>query len=121
LGRNIPFANSVKYLDVISDQRMAWRLHIETIEAKVFRTFIRFYSLFKSERLSVNVKLILHKALIRSVITYACLAWEFAAETYLQKLSAYKRRFSAPQAPSRGDHWSAICMWLSKFRTYMTT
>jgi hypothetical protein len=49
--RNIPFVNSVKYLGVIFDKRMTWRLHIEKIEAKVFRTFIRLYSLFKSERL----------------------------------------------------------------------
>jgi hypothetical protein len=65
------FVNSVKYLGVISDKRMTWRLHIEMIEAKVFRTFIRLYSLFKSERLNANIKLTLHKALIRSVMTYA--------------------------------------------------
>jgi hypothetical protein len=50
------------------------------IEAKAFRTFIRLYSLFKSERLNANIKLTLHKALIRSVMTYACPAWEFAAD-----------------------------------------
>jgi hypothetical protein len=35
-----------------------WRVHTEMIEAKAFRTVIRIYSLFKSERLSANVKLI---------------------------------------------------------------
>jgi hypothetical protein len=85
-GRNIPFVNSVKYLGVIFDKRMTWSLHIEMIVAKVFMTFIRMYSLFKSERLSANIKLTLHKALIRSVMTYACPAWEFAAETHLLKL-----------------------------------
>jgi hypothetical protein len=40
-GRNIPFVNSVKYLGVIFDKRMSWILHIEMIEAKAFRTFIR--------------------------------------------------------------------------------
>jgi hypothetical protein len=55
------------------------------IEAKAFRTFIRIYSLFKSERLSASIKLALHKALIRSVMTYShfCHAWEFEADTYL--------------------------------------
>jgi hypothetical protein len=56
------------------------------IEAKAFRTFIRTYSLFKSERLSGKIKLTLHKALIRSVMTYASLAWELAADTHLMKL-----------------------------------
>jgi hypothetical protein len=37
-------------------------------EVKAFRTIIRTYSLFKSERLSVNIKLTLHRALIISVM-----------------------------------------------------
>jgi hypothetical protein len=71
-GRNIPFVNSVKYLGVLFDKRMTWRVHIQIIEAKAFRTFIRIYSLSKSERISANIKLNLHKALIRPVMTYAC-------------------------------------------------
>jgi hypothetical protein len=48
-GRNIPFVNSIKYLDVLFDKRMTWRLHIQMIETKAFRTFIRIYFLFESE------------------------------------------------------------------------
>jgi hypothetical protein len=33
-GRNIPFVNHVKYLGVIFDKRITWRLHIEMTEAK---------------------------------------------------------------------------------------
>jgi hypothetical protein len=44
-GRNIQFVNNVKYLGVIIDKRMTWRLHIETTEAKAFRSFIRLYYL----------------------------------------------------------------------------
>jgi hypothetical protein len=36
----IPFVNHVKYLGVIFDKRITWRLHIEMIEAKAFGTFI---------------------------------------------------------------------------------
>jgi hypothetical protein len=71
-GRNIPFVNHVKYLGVIFDKRITWRLHIDMIAAKAFRRFIRIYSLFKSERLSANIKPTLHKTPIRSVMTYAC-------------------------------------------------
>jgi hypothetical protein len=56
------------------------------IETKAFRTFIRIYPLFRSERLSTNMKRILHKALIRRIMTYACPAWEFAADSHLLKL-----------------------------------
>jgi hypothetical protein len=46
-GRNIPFINRVKYLGVIFDKRITWRLHTEMIEAKAFRTFVRVYSPFE--------------------------------------------------------------------------
>jgi hypothetical protein len=91
-GRNNPFVNHVKYLGVISDKVCTWRLHTEMIEAKAFRTFTRIYSLLKSERLSAKIKLTLHKALIRTVITYACLAWELAADTYLLKLQRLQNK-----------------------------
>jgi hypothetical protein len=55
-------------------------------EAKAFRTFIRIYSLFKSDRLNANIILARRKALIRSAISYACPAWELAADTCLLKL-----------------------------------
>jgi hypothetical protein len=87
-GRNILFVNIAKYLGVLFDKRMTWRLHIQMIEAKAFRTFIRIHSLFKIKRLSVNIKFTLHKALIRSVMTYACSAWEFSAEYHLSNCMA---------------------------------
>jgi hypothetical protein len=56
------------------------------IEDKAFRTFIRIYSLFKIERLNTNINITLHKALIRSIMTYACPAVEFAADNQILKL-----------------------------------
>jgi hypothetical protein len=78
--------NHVKYFGVIFDKRITWSLHIEMTEAKAIRTFIRIYSLFKSERSSTNIKLTLHRALIRSVMPYACSTWEFVADTHHLKL-----------------------------------
>jgi hypothetical protein len=85
-GRNIPFVNSVKYFGVTFDRRMTWRLHIELIAAKALGTYIRTYSIFKSKHLSSHIKLIVYRALIRSIMTYACPTWEFAADTHLMKL-----------------------------------
>jgi hypothetical protein len=63
-------------------------MHIEMVEAKAFKTFGRMYSKFRSEHLSANIKITLHKALNRSVMTYAFSAWEFVADTYLFKTAA---------------------------------
>jgi hypothetical protein len=62
------------------------------IDAKAFRTFIRIYSLFKSERLSANIKLTLHKALSKSVTIYASTAWRSAADTHLMKLQRLQNK-----------------------------
>jgi hypothetical protein len=90
--RNIPFVNNVTYLGVIFDKNITWRWHIEMIEAKAFRAFITTYSLFKSKRLSTNIKLTLHKAFIRSVMTYGCPAWKFATDTHLLKLQCLQNK-----------------------------
>jgi hypothetical protein len=71
---------------VKSIKRITWTLSLEMTEAKAFRTFIRTYSPFKSEHLSTNIKLTLYKALITSVMSYACPAWEVATDTHLLKL-----------------------------------
>jgi hypothetical protein len=42
--------------------------------------------------LNANIKLTLHKALICSVMTYACPAWEFAADAYYLKLQRPQNR-----------------------------
>jgi hypothetical protein len=84
--------NEDKYLGVIFDKKVTWKLHIEMIEAKAFRTIIRIYSLFRSERSKTNIIFTLHKALIRSVMTYGCPAWEFAADNHLLKLQRLQNK-----------------------------
>jgi hypothetical protein len=71
---------------------MTWRLRIETIEAKAFRIFIKIYSLLRNARLSAHIKFTLYKVLIRSVMTYAYPARDFAAETRLLKMQCLQNR-----------------------------
>jgi hypothetical protein len=47
--RPIPFVSHVKYLAVILYKRIIRRLHIEMVQTKTFRSFIRIHSLFKSQ------------------------------------------------------------------------
>jgi hypothetical protein len=91
------------------------RLYIEMIKAKAFRTFIRIYSLYISERLSANIKLTLQKALISSVMTYACPAWELAADTYRLKLQRMQNKVlptinNFPRCTPVRDLHTAICL-----------
>jgi hypothetical protein len=52
---------------------MTWRLHIEKIAAKALGTYIGTYSIFKSKLLIANIKLIVYRALIRSIMTWPAL------------------------------------------------
>jgi hypothetical protein len=97
-GRHIHFANHVKDLGVIFDQKLARKLHTETIATKALLIFFSIYPILKSERLSVGAKLITYKELIRSMLTYACPAWKFAAESCLLKLQRLKKQ-------SLPHHW----------------
>jgi hypothetical protein len=90
--RDIPFINNVTYLGVTFNRRMTWRHHIERTVAKAFCRYVRSYFLFKSGCLSTNIKLMLYKALIRSVTTYACPTWEYAMDAYLLKLQHLQNR-----------------------------
>jgi hypothetical protein len=83
-GRDIPFENNINYLGVTFDGRMSWRHHIERTAAKALRTYVRTYFLYKSGRLSTNIELALYKALIRSVMTYACSARECGGRSPIQ-------------------------------------
>jgi hypothetical protein len=65
---------------------------MRTIEAKAFRAFISTYSLFKSKRLSANIRLTLQKALIRSLRIYICSSWVFEAFTHLLKLQRLQNK-----------------------------
>jgi hypothetical protein len=46
-GPNIPFASHVKYLRVIFEKRITWRLRLDVIEGKAFRVFISLFSYSK--------------------------------------------------------------------------
>jgi hypothetical protein len=85
-GRKVPFVSNVKYLGVTFDRRMTWRLHIEKTAAKALGMYIMTYSIFKSKYLNANIKLIMYRALIRSIMTYTCPTWEFASDTHLKEL-----------------------------------
>jgi hypothetical protein len=56
------------------------------------RTYVRTCSLSKSGRLNINIKLELSKALIKSIMTYACPSWEYAADVHHLKLQRLQNR-----------------------------
>lgn len=63
-----------------------------TTEVKSFRTFVRVYFLFRSDRLSCDVKIAVRNALIGYMMTYACPAWEFTADIEVLNLQHLRNK-----------------------------
>jgi hypothetical protein len=114
-GRNIPPVIHVKHLGASSGREIKQRPH-RMMEAKAFKTFLTAYSLFKSKRLSANIKLTAHKAFTRQcTVTYAfpCLESDISFEIAAPKKqgSAHYWLFSTTHTGSssvskcRGSHY----------------
>jgi hypothetical protein len=88
------------------------------VTTKAYRTFMRLYSLFKSDRLNTNSKLTLHKALIRSIMTYTCPAWEFVADTHLMKLQRLQNKVLRTIGKLQETPGFVICIYPYKVHTY---
>jgi hypothetical protein len=73
-------------------------------QSQGLRTFIRFYSPFKSEQLSTNIKLTVRKTLITSIMTYASYAWNLRQIPICLQCGACKTRLFAPLAIFQGVH-----------------
>jgi hypothetical protein len=83
-------------------------VHIEVTEAKAFGTFITIYSVFKGERLSAHIEVTVHKSLFTSEVSYACLACQLSANTYLLNLQRLQNTLprttgNFPRCPPVGD------------------
>jgi hypothetical protein len=106
-GRNVPFVNNGKYLDVTFDRRITWRRHIERTVARALRTYVRTCSLFRSGRLSTNLDLTVYKALVRWLMTYTRFTLEFAADAHLWKLQRLQNRVH--HATGNLDKCTSVC------------
>jgi hypothetical protein len=96
-GQQIPFVNHVKYLSVIFCKKNYMEITYRNDHCQGPMYIFCIYPILKSECLSVITKLTLYKVLIGSVLTYACPAWEFSAESHLLKLQCLQN--SSPH------HW----------------
>lgn len=88
-------------------------------EAKAWSTFIRVCSLFRCERLNVNIRLILHKAIIILVMSQAFSDWEFAEDTHLLKLQILQNKVLRTIHKFPSCTKVRKCTWLSNYSIFM--
>jgi hypothetical protein len=118
-GRDIPFVNNVTYLGVTFGKKIAWRHHMERTAAKDLRTYVRTYSLFKSGRLSTNIKRFSNLWLGQLWLTPVPPA-SMRRTLASWNCSACRTEHCALLEILTGAQQSTSCMWLSKFLTWIT-
>ncbi|KAJ4426224.1 hypothetical protein ANN_27035 [Periplaneta americana] len=78
---------------IIMDSHLNFRDHIQSLLRKANGLIVRHYPILAALTPdNLRVGLTMYKALIRSVITYAAPAWEFAAVSHLRKLQVVQNQ-----------------------------
>jgi hypothetical protein len=90
---NIASYKECQYLGVTLDSKLTYRTHItNTLRKANFRLRQLLPILNQSSTIDINLALILYKSLLRSILTYACPVWGYAAKTYINKLQTFQNK-----------------------------
>ncbi|CAH0767816.1 unnamed protein product, partial [Bemisia tabaci] len=83
----IPHDSVAKYLGLHLDSRLKWGNHIKKKVAQLRLKFSNMQWLIgRKSRLSLNIKLLLYKSMLRPVWSYGCQLWGCAAKSNLDKI-----------------------------------
>ena len=89
---NFQHFKTIKYLDVTLDSRLIFRHHLQTVKQKAVCRILSIRKFLRSSNLSLHSKLILYKALIRPIITYASPAWCTIPQSQFSTLEPIQNR-----------------------------
>lgn len=93
LGSNISWNDEVKYLGVTLDKTLCFNRHTDlTVQKALKFTGILFPLLNRKSHLNLSNKIAVYKAMIRSIILYACPVWGNCAEVHLNKLQLIQNK-----------------------------
>jgi hypothetical protein len=92
-NQSIEWKKYAKFLGVILDQKLLFKNNIDNNILKSRKILCKLFALMKKHNaVSVKSKLILYKAHIRSLLTYACPVWANAAPCHIQKLQVFQNK-----------------------------
>jgi len=94
LGHSVPWKGKVKYLGIMLDSGLHWKLAILDRVSKAMISFRTLYPLInRKSTLNVKFKLLLYKMCARSALLYAAPVWAPASQTYLNNLQVIQNKF----------------------------
>lgn len=92
---DVPWKASTKYLGLTLDPGLFWRIHTDSTVNKAKAIINQLYGMVnRRSRMSVTNKLLLYRAVIRPVLTYAAPIWGYAGSTQTNKLQVVQNKFA---------------------------
>lgn len=90
--RNIPFSNYIKYLGITLDKHLTYSLHIKNNIEKLRRRVKLLYKLLRSNNISIRLKLLIFKMVIRPALLYGSPLYRELYKSLLIKLQQFENR-----------------------------
>jgi len=92
-GKTLKTVKKIKYLGQYIKENFNHITHIEKVQQKTNGVLVQYYKTINEHSgLSIKVKLVLHKQVIRSVLSYAFPAWFHISKTARQKIKKFERK-----------------------------
>lgn len=92
-GQEIPIAEEAKYLGIHLDKRLTWRKHIFTKRKQLgLKLRSMYWMLSRNSALSIEMKLLIYKAILKPVWTYGIQLWGAAAKSNTDILQRFQSK-----------------------------
>lgn len=92
-SRQIPQADEVKYFGIHLDRRLTWQKHIFTKRKQLgLKLRNMYWLLYKTSALSVELKLLLYKSILKPVWTYGIQLWGTSANSNIEILQRFQSK-----------------------------
>lgn len=103
LGNSIPWSDSAKYLGLIFDRKLIWRMHNKSAAQKMHLRISKLYPLFRCKTLPDKIKAHIYKQCIRTAGTYSCGTWATSIKTRANPFTKAENHFiRTAYKPERG-------------------
>lgn len=89
---NVDFKPEISYLDVKLDAKLNFAAHINMARDKGINCLKALYPILASDKITISIKLIIYKSMIRPVFTYASTTWRQAANTHITTLQRLQNK-----------------------------
>lgn len=84
-NQDIPRSDCIKYLGLHLDTRLRFRRNAQLQTNKARAAICKLFPLFKSNSVTIKIKRLMYKMLIRPILTYGCQIWGHISTTTLRK------------------------------------